>query len=166
MKKVLVLFAVVSFFALSCGSNEATKNLEAQEDAQITKKEINSEVVKTVANLNIEGMMCEKGCGGKIQQELRALAGVADTKLEFDADSDDNVVSVEYNPTEVSEQELIKCVNAISDGKYHVKSVEILTYKGLTSSSSTGGGGSINSGFGKIFYLFDLFQSVSNLTEF
>ncbi len=166
MKKIFPLVLLVSVILMSCG-NEGGSSKSDQNDAVITHKEINSEVIKTVANLSISGMTCSAGCGGKIQQDLQALEGVKETKLDYADNRGENVVTVDYNPSEITEQEIIKCVNAIADGKYHVNTAEIVTYKGLQSSGgSKSTGVSMNDNFGKVFYVFDLLRSISKLTEY
>lgn len=166
MKRIFTLVLLVSVILMSC-ENEGGSSKSAEGDLVITHKEINSEVIKTVANLSISGMTCSAGCGGKIQQDLQALKGVKETKLDFTENRAENVVTVDYNPSEISEQELIKCVNAIADGKYQVKAAEVVTYKGLQSSGgSKSAGVSVNDNFGKVFYVFDLLRSISKLTEY
>lgn len=164
MRKFIIPILFTGVLLNSCSSGESSSVSEIP----VSRKEMQSEVVKTVANLSIEGMTCSSGCGGKIQQELRALKGVKTTDLDYADNRPQNVVTVEYNPSEVSEQEMIKAVDAIESGDYQVKSVEIMQYKGL---QGTGGSSSsdadIQSGNGinKVFQLLNLFQSFSNLVQ-
>jgi Cu+-exporting ATPase len=99
----------------------------------ITHRDLDSEVNKMVAKMSIEGMMCAEGCGGKIQQDLQALAGVVSTELEFEEQRAENIVKVEFDPAVLNEQQLIQCVQGIADGKYRVVSLEVLHYHGLQS---------------------------------
>jgi hypothetical protein len=39
----------------------------------------------------------------------------------------------------VDENKLITCIHAIADGKYHVKTVEVLHYHGLQNTTATTG---------------------------
>jgi copper chaperone CopZ len=133
---------------------------------EITHTEINAEINKTLAKLSISGMTCSAGCGGKIQQDLSAMAGVTSTSLDYEDNRDANVVIVEYNPTEVNELEFIKKVNAIANGKYQVKAVEVVTYKGLQTARTSGGsttGAALQENFSKMVHVFDLVQSISKL---
>lgn len=164
MKKFILPVLISATVLGSCSSSETPSTGQVP----VTRKEMQSEVVKTVANLSIEGMTCSSGCGGKIQQELRSLKGVKTTDLDFVENRPQNVVTVEYNPKEISEQEMIKTVDAIESGNYEVKSVEILQYTGL---QGTGGSSSSNSdinsgnGINKVFQLLNLFQSFNNLVQ-
>lgn len=157
-KSSIVLF-VSLVFMMSCNDGAAP----AATEVPVVKKELNSEVNKTVANLTIEGMTCSAGCGGKIQQELRALDGVTTTDLDFAEDRPQNIVTVEYDPAKVNEQKLIECVNGIMDSKYTVKSVEILEYHGLQSPSASGPVSLEFDAFNQFFQVFNLLQSAAKL---
>jgi copper chaperone CopZ len=104
----------------------------------IEHRDLDSEVIKTVAKMSIGGMMCAEGCGGKIQQDLRALPGVVGTELEFTEGAAENIVKVEYDPAVTDEKKLIECVSGIADGKYSVSKVEVLHYHGLQNKASNG----------------------------
>lgn len=164
MKKILLPLTAVSLLAFSCGNQSANTDAAS---VPVVRKEMNSEVVKTVANLSIEGMTCSSGCGGKIQQELRALKGVTSTDLDYADNRTANTVSVEFIPGQISEQEMIMCVGGISDGSYKVKSVEIVQYKGLQGT----GGGTVSDAdlstneLGKVFQLLNLLQSLTKIVE-
>lgn len=134
MKNLFVLIFSVSLFA-SC--SEAPKQEKPQ--TVVTHRDLDSEVNKTVAKMTVEGMMCAEGCGGKIQQDLRALTGVVSTELEFEDQRPENIIKVEYDPLVIDEQKLILCVHGIADGQYHVKSVEVLHYHGLQSRGHNNG---------------------------
>lgn len=105
----------------------------------IVHRDLDSEVIKTVAKMSVGGMMCAEGCGGKIQQDVRALPGVTGTELEFTDGSPENIVKVEYDPAITDEQKLIECVQGIADGKYTVSKVEVLHYHGLQNKAASNG---------------------------
>ncbi|MDZ4824399.1 MAG: heavy metal-associated domain-containing protein [Flavobacteriales bacterium] len=133
MKRIIFFLLVVFVVQVSCSEKPAATSAS---DVPVTHKEISSEVVKTVANLSIEGMTCSEGCGGKIQKDLQALAGVLSTNLDFADGRTENVVTVEFDPTKVDEQKMIACVNSSMDGMYKVKSVEVVKYSGLQGNTS------------------------------
>jgi len=160
MKKSNILILGSLLFVMSCHDGSAP---DSGSDVPVVKKEINSEVNKTVANLSIEGMTCSAGCGGKIQQELRALQGVTTTDLDFAEGRPQNVVAVEYDPTKLNEQQLIQCINGIANEKYSVKSVEIIQYHGLQSQTSSGPVSIEFDVFNRFFQVLNLLQSATNL---
>jgi copper chaperone CopZ len=130
------LFLILPFIVLaSCGEVAPPKKPETQ----VIHRDLDSEVIKTVAKMSITGMMCAEGCGGKIQQDLRALPGVVITELDFTENSTENIVKVEYDPQITDEKSLIECVHKIADGKYSVTKVEVLHYHGLQNKESVNG---------------------------
>jgi uncharacterized lipoprotein YehR (DUF1307 family) len=162
-KLIPVILISATLFACGSPDNSATK---AEPQVEITHTEINSEVNKTLAKLSISGMMCSAGCGGKIQQDLSAMAGVTSISMDYEDNREANVVTVEYNPTEVNELEFIQKVNSIANGKYQVKAVEVVTFKGLQTARTSGGsttGAALKENFSKMVHVFDLVQSISKL---
>ncbi len=138
---------------------------QAAADVPVVRKSMESEVNKTVANLAIAGMTCSAGCGGKIQQELRALEGVKLTELDFAEGRDQNVVSVEFDPAKISEKEMIQCVTKIADGMYQVKGVELVDYKGIQTARTSGDAGVRSNDFGKIFQLINLLETLTSFVR-
>ena len=83
-------------------------------------------IEKTIAQLEITGMMCEVGCVAKVKKELLAHAGVSNVKIDFKKGREFNFASIEYDPLNCDARSLPSVVNAIADGKlYGVKSVEV-----------------------------------------
>lgn len=162
MKKLFIGLFTVSLLMSGCSDSGHTSAPSG--DVVITHHEMSSEVNKTVANLSIEGMTCAAGCGGKIQQDLRAMKGVINTTLDFVEERSQNVVSVEFDPSVVQEQDLIKCVAGIADGQYKVVTMDVVTYKGLQSSGAgNGSGASVTDSFGKVFKVLNLLESVARI---
>lgn len=134
MMKIVFRLVVCTLAFCSCG--EVAPPTKPQ--TVIEHRDLDSEVIKTVAKMTIGGMMCADGCGGKIQQDLRALPGVVSTELEFADGNAENTVKVEFDPTVTNEQKLIDCVHGIADGKYSVSKVEVLHYHGLVNKETNG----------------------------
>lgn len=131
-----VLFLLLSLLLL-VGCGEPPK--QSLPEPVIEHRDLDSEVIKTVAKMSIGGMMCTDGCGGKIQQDLRALPGVVSTELDFEENRLENIVKVEFDPAITDEKKLIECVHGIADGKYHVSKVEVLHYHGLQNKGAANG---------------------------
>jgi copper chaperone CopZ len=166
MKYSSILILAFSLLLWSCGEKPAEQSMP-QVDVVVTHKDMTGEIAKTVANLSIDGMTCSAGCGGKIQQDLRALNGVKITELDFAEGREQNVVSVEFDPALLSEKDLIKCVGNIADGQYHVKAVEVVSYKAGQSSSTSGAGADVKvENFGRVFQLLNFLQSLTKLIQF
>ncbi len=110
---------------------------EAPAEVKITHTELQGNVEKTEARMAIGGMMCAHSCGGKIQQELKALKGVTSTDVDYADNRTTNVVTVEFDPAIVSENELIATVQSIADGKYLISSMEVVSWKPVAGASSS-----------------------------
>lgn len=161
MPSYLVL---VVFFSISCGGEKQSSN-SALSEIPITRKSVQSEMIRTVANLSIDGMTCAAGCGGKIQQELRNMQGVEDTQLDFVENRPVNTVTVQFNPAMIDEKKMIDKIASLNDGQYHVKAVEIIEYKGLQSHGSSSGADVQEHNFGQIFKILNLLEAVIRLVE-
>lgn len=118
LRNALFLSLIAVVFACNSGSNVHVEHSE-----QVAQAE------KTVAKIAVDGMMCEIACGGKIRKELSEMQGVANASIEFTEGADLNYALVEYNPDLVQEDQLIACINTISDGDlYAVKQMEVIHY--------------------------------------
>lgn len=115
-----LLFLCLAVFIFACTSDT---NIEIQHSEQ------SASVEKTVAKIAVDGMMCEIACGGKIRKELSEMEGVASASIEYTDGADLNYALVEFNPDMVKEDQLVSCINTISDGDlYAVKKVEVIHY--------------------------------------
>jgi copper chaperone CopZ len=115
----LLALTVVVF---ACNS-DVNPSVEVAHSEQVALSE------KTIAKIAVDGMMCEIACGGKIRKELSEIQGVASAAIEFTEGADVNFALVEFNPELVKEEQLITCINTISDGDlYAVKNMEVIHF--------------------------------------
>lgn len=126
----------------SCGGTSES-SLEAHGTGTGLEKVVQEVVITsgdpvTVADLQIEGMSCEMMCGGSIRKALNGLVGVAGTEIAFhEGDEPDHAV-VTYDEALLSDEELIKAVQALYDGQYRVTAVTITRQvKGTSAGAST-----------------------------
>lgn len=138
MKETTYLFfALLTFSILAC-NNEQSSETKAT-DYELTVTSVSSETDKSVANINIEGMMCEMACGGKIMKELSQLDGVKLAEIEFNEGDPLDLAVVEFDPAVTDASKLATCVNGIADGLYTVKSVEVVNYSKNPASAQESG---------------------------
>lgn len=126
MKNSVLFCIAFSVLLFSCASNQAES---AGEKTQNTTTEIVDGTSKTEVKLAITGMMCAHACGGKIQQDLQATAGVKSTSLDFIDGREQNVVTVEIDANTIQPEKLSDVVHGIADGKYHVVSMQTIVHK-------------------------------------
>ena len=134
MNKLTLFFSVFTVISLSlflsCGNAPYQGEIFFSEITKVGATE------KTIAQLEITGMMCEVGCVAKVKKELLAQTGVSNVKVDFEKGREFNFASIEYDPLNCDAKSLSSVVNAIADGKlYGVKSVEVTHISPATSSS-------------------------------
>ena len=80
--------------------------------------------------LEIDGMMCEIGCAGKIKKELLEQESVSSVIIDFEKGRETDYAIVEFDPKGNTTENIYGTVNAIADGKlYTVKSIETTYYR-------------------------------------
>lgn len=79
----------------------------------------------TLADLSIDGMTCAMGCGSTIKSALAKLPGVSGAEVNFTEAGQTNHVVVTYDPSQVSDAEMVRTVQAIHNGDYKVVAVGI-----------------------------------------
>jgi copper chaperone CopZ len=125
-KSAYIFFALLTFSFLACNNPETSESNTS--DYELNVKSVSSETDKSVANISIDGMMCEMACGGKIRKELSQIEGVKLAEIEFHEGEPLDVAVVEFDPAVTDASKLATCVNGIADGLYSVKSVEVVNY--------------------------------------
>ncbi len=127
MHKSLFAAILISSFLWSCAGS--TTDSLVSIDTPITHT-VKAGDVKTIATLEIEGMMCEMACGGKIKKELQALKGVKLANIDFDSERKGDLAIVEFDPSVTDESALILAVEQIAEGKlYHVTKMDVVKYE-------------------------------------
>jgi Cu+-exporting ATPase len=132
MKNLFILTIIVTLL-FSC-NNETVKNSDktnAMVDVPVTIDEIkvgDVDDVKTVAELEIEGMTCEIGCAKTIKKTVSDLDGVKMAQVKFDADNPIDFAIVTYDPQKINEYEMAAAVHQLAGGQYKVKSIIVKKY--------------------------------------
>ncbi len=106
MKFLIPLF-VFGLALVSCNNSSESKNIDTSNLDQV--------------ELHIEGMSCEKMCGGAIQSGLEKLDGVATTDLNFNSENTVDVVTVFFDSEKISSEKMVEKVESLAGGAYQVK---------------------------------------------
>ena len=118
------LLAVVAVcFLAACGGDKPSAV-----DTVYNETQLEGTMDKTIAQMSIEGMMCEIGCVAKVRKELLEVPGVASATIDFEKDRQLNVANVEYDVDVVDAEALVAKVTAIGDGMYPVHRMEVTRY--------------------------------------
>ena len=124
-KKSILTLAVASILFVGCKekSNETDlKGIAVNTEvvAPKVKKEIAAANLQTTS-FSIDGMTCAIGCAKTIQEDLTALDGVQDAKVDFDT----KLATVTFDKTVQNQEKLTKVVESAADGKsYTVSNVK------------------------------------------
>ena len=124
-KKSILTLAVASILFVGC--KEKSNETDLKETAVNTevvapkvKKEIAAVNLQTTS-FSIDGMTCAIGCAKTIQEDLTALDGVQDAKVDFDT----KLATVTFDKTVQNQEKLTKVVESAADGKsYTVSNVK------------------------------------------
>src|SRR6187402_1606567 len=106
--KSIAIIALSGLLFASCKDNKTEVKAETastEEPAPKVKKEIAAANLQK-ASFNIEGMTCAVGCAKTIQEELTALDGVQEAKVDFDK----KLATVSFDKTVQTPESLTKVV--------------------------------------------------------
>ena len=113
--KSIAIIALSGLLFASCKDNKTevkTETASTEAAAPKVKKTIAPENLQT-ASFTIEGMTCAIGCAKTIQEELTALDGVQEAKVDFDK----KLATVTFDKTVQTPESLTKIVQDTGDGK-------------------------------------------------
>lgn len=108
-----ILFTFFALFTLACQDKTETTNVTP----------INEETLSEVT-IHIEGMMCNKACGPKIQKELYELDCVEKVNINFIGMDEDNSATVSYHPATCDLDILTEKIEHIGGGLYSVTKIQ------------------------------------------
>jgi len=132
MKHLLSLIVGATLFATACTSTSSPNAADAAAEVAaqgiervVTDQVINAGIPVTTADLAIDGMSCEMMCGGSIKKALAKLPGISGTEIAFvEGDERDHAI-VTYDPSQVSDAQMIEAIQALHEGQYQVRAVHI-----------------------------------------
>ena len=89
MKRIF-LFLSLGLILIACSSEVQVDSNQKQSEAG----EVELLVPNRILTAEIEGMVCEIGCGGSIRKELKATGGVSEVTFDYEEERSTNVVAV------------------------------------------------------------------------
>jgi copper chaperone CopZ len=106
---------LVLLFALASCSSEVEGTPAAHEET------VQTDVVPNrVLTMEIEGMVCEMGCGASIRKELVGLGGISTVEFDFEEDRASNTAKIAFDKDQISVDQIVKAVSAINKGQFNV----------------------------------------------
>lgn len=111
----------ILFSALVLAACSAEKS---QETVPSEKTVAHATVVpNTELELEIEGMVCEMGCGGAIRKELKASKAVEGISFDFVEDRAENKAVVRFDNTKISPEKIVSLIEQLNENQFTVKSL-------------------------------------------
>ena len=123
MRIPFLFCTVLAFTWMSCGGPTADMVPTVYEETHVE-----GAMEHTVAEMSVQGMMCEVGCVAKVRKELLEVPGVATATIDFEKGRSVNVAKVEYDPEVVDAETLVAKVTAIGDGIYPVERMAVIHF--------------------------------------
>lgn len=162
MKKIV--FVLTTGILLSACSSEQEKVNTETIEAKTTDVVVNP---NQLLAMEIDGMVCQMGCGGAIRKGLKDTKGVASVEFDFEEERKTNVAKIAYDKSIVSSEELITVVSKLNEGQFLVGTVsfEDMTIPSKATNSSTSKSTEqpkveVSSSYVKLPNLFDLFSGL------
>lgn len=112
--KHLVLFISLLFFVSACSTEVSTPSDE-------TNTANESKVVPDrLLTMQIDGMVCEMGCGGSIRKELNKLAGVSSVEFNFEEDRKTNTAKISFDKDKTTVDAIVKAISGLNNGQFKI----------------------------------------------
>ncbi|GAB5416667.1 MAG: hypothetical protein Crog4KO_21560 [Crocinitomicaceae bacterium] len=126
MKKTRFKYAwiplVMTALMLSC--SEEKPKVRIVKGGQDEQKEVGQQLPEVKADrllvVELEGMVCEKGCGGSIRSELYTSNAVKEVSFEFDEEKTVDVAKVAYDRNKITADEIVAIIAAANQGQFNV----------------------------------------------
>lgn len=132
MKRFIWFSLLLSLVFFACSDNS--------EDAKIAN---------AVAEFEIEGMVCEMGCGASLRKGLYDTGFVSQVKVDYAEENPSNSIKVFYNKANISTEKIEKVIESLNDNQFKASLVKTedlspadqKKYKEKQSTSSSGSKG-------------------------
>lgn len=119
---LIPLLAVILLF--SCNSTEEKKTVSERAELKVSYVDMGS--LEPTAKLIIDGMTCERMCVNAVKKSIAQVPTVRIDEMIFDADVVTDTLIVHFDPSQVSELDLVKAIEDLAGGDtYHVKEVQL-----------------------------------------
>ncbi len=116
----LLPIAIVAL-VISC-SQEAPKTriVKGGDQTENTGEQLPDVKADRLLVVDLEGMVCEKGCGGSIRAELYASNAVKEVSFDFDEERTVDVAKVAYDRNKITADKIVAIIAAANEGQFNV----------------------------------------------
>ena len=122
MKHLLIALALVSF-VLSCSNETEVEHIKTVKGAG--KKNKITVNANTMVQLQIEGMSCEKGCGGTIRKALKGTGAVKSVRYDFQEGRAFQYANVELDSNKIVLDSIKGIITSLNENQFNIKSMQL-----------------------------------------
>jgi hypothetical protein len=117
------MFVFAALIAVSFSCSTETTSVRVEKNVK-TSSENGEQLPNVQADrllvVELEGMVCEMGCGGSIRKELYASNAVENVSFDFDEDKTIDVARVAFNRDLITADEIVAIIAATNEGQFNV----------------------------------------------
>lgn len=106
MYKILAIVGLVASLFVSCSDNSSPAD------------------VSRVASFEIEGMVCEMGCGASLRKGLYTTDAVDEVEVDYEEERNRNVINVYYSSDKTNTDDMLKVIEELNEGQFKAKLIE------------------------------------------
>jgi copper chaperone CopZ len=114
--KHLVYISALFFVVSSCSTESQEETTESNESTE----QVAEVVADRTLTMEIDGMVCEMGCGGSIRKDLKATGGVSGVQFDFEDERETNIATISFDKDLISVDEMIKRISELQDGQFTI----------------------------------------------
>lgn len=119
MKRLFPIFLLV---ALAFGCSDTSQN--ANQNPNSNEEQIavipTSEII-----LEVEGMVCEMGCGGAIRTALMETMAVSECGFDFEHGRETNFATIAFDEGKISSDKIMQMLGQLNDGQFNIRKLEM-----------------------------------------
>jgi copper chaperone CopZ len=116
MKKIFGGVVLLTLF-VACGQPEKQVEVANKVEKKETPVAVNAN--KTIS-LNIEGMVCEMGCGSSIRKALKDTKAVDRCSFDFKDERKVNVATIAFDSTAITKDKIVSIISTLNDKQFKV----------------------------------------------
>lgn len=136
MKNFLYIGILVSLIAACESSVEQSKSADSAKSESLKEKDLVAVIPNRKLTLQVDGMVCEMGCGGTIRKELKGTGGVARCSFDFKGENVPSTATIEFDKDKISADQIAKIIEKLNDGQFSVGKMDTETISAEVSPSS------------------------------
>lgn len=124
MKK-MYYFVLLSLLFFACNNEQdlAVKNVEMEGATELSLLQDEEATIDPthIATFEVEGMMCQKGCGSIIRKGLYETGGVSNVEIFFNEENPVNEIKVHFDNNLTSVEDMVMIVSKLANSQYSAR---------------------------------------------